>query len=80
MGKSGHIARKNALPSPGLGTPSIFFHLAEALQGDLGTISLNGIVILLSNSGESQEILQYTSLYKIYWRRDDCNYLRESLH
>lgn len=57
MGKSGHIARKIAATFSSLGTPSIFLHPAEALHGDLGTISSNDVVILLSNSGESQEIL-----------------------
>lgn len=57
MGKSGHIARKIAATFSSLGTPSIFLHPAEALHGDLGAISSNDVVILLSNSGESQEIL-----------------------
>lgn len=57
MGKSGHIARKVAATFSSLGTPSIFLHPAEALHGDLGMISSNDVVILLSNSGESQEIL-----------------------
>lgn len=57
MGKSGHIARKIAATFSSLGTPSIFLHPAEALHGDLGMISSNDVVILISNSGESQEIL-----------------------
>ena len=57
MGKSGHVARKIAATFSSLGTPSIFLHPAEALHGDLGMISSNDVVILLSNSGESQEIL-----------------------
>lgn len=57
MGKSGHIARKIAATFSSLGTPSIFLHPAEALHGDLGMISSNDVVLLLSNSGESQEIL-----------------------
>lgn len=57
MGKSGHIARKIAATFSSLGTSSIFLHPAEALHGDLGMISSNDVVILLSNSGESQEIL-----------------------
>ncbi len=57
MGKSGHIARKIAATFSSLGTPSIFLHPAEALHGDLGMVSSNDVVILLSNSGESQEIL-----------------------
>lgn len=57
MGKSGHIARKIAATFSSLGTPSFFLHPAEALHGDLGMISSNDVVILISNSGESSEIL-----------------------
>lgn len=57
MGKSGHIARKIASTFSSLGTPSFFLHPAEALHGDLGMISSNDVVILISNSGESNEIL-----------------------
>lgn len=57
MGKSGHIARKIASTFSSLGTPAFFLHPAEALHGDLGMISSDDVVILISNSGESQEIL-----------------------
>lgn len=57
MGKSGHIARKIAATLSSLGAPSFFLHPAEALHGDLGMISPNDVVILISNSGETQEIL-----------------------
>ena len=57
MGKSGHIARKIASTFSSLGTPSFFLHPAEALHGDLGMVSPNDVVILISNSGESHEIL-----------------------
>ena len=65
MGKSGHIARKIAATFSSLGTPSIFLHPAEALHGDLGMISSNDVVILLSNSGESQEILHILPSIKV---------------
>lgn len=57
MGKSGHIARKMAATFSSIGTPAFFLHPAEALHGDLGMISPNDVVILISNSGECQEIL-----------------------
>lgn len=57
MGKSGHVAKKIAATLSSLGTSSFFLHPAEALHGDLGMISANDVVILISNSGETQEIL-----------------------
>ena len=57
MGKSGHIASKIAATMSSLGTSSFFLHPAEALHGDLGMISKNDIVIAISNSGESDEIV-----------------------
>ena len=58
MGKSGHIARKISATLASLGMPSFFLHPAEAMHGDLGMVSENDIVFLLSNSGETYEILQ----------------------
>ena len=58
IGKSGHIAKKISSTMSSLGTPSYFLHPGEALHGDLGTITKNDIVIAISNSGESQEILR----------------------
>ncbi|MBR5774406.1 MAG: KpsF/GutQ family sugar-phosphate isomerase [Clostridia bacterium] len=57
MGKSGHIASKIAATMASLGTSSFFLHPAEALHGDLGMVSANDIVIAISNSGESDEIV-----------------------
>jgi len=56
MGKPGHIARKMSATLASLGTPSFFLHPAEALHGDLGMVSPNDIVIVISYSGESDEI------------------------
>ena len=56
MGKPGHIARKIAATLASLGTPAFFLHPAEALHGDLGMVSSNDIVIVISYSGESDEI------------------------
>lgn len=58
MGKSGHIARKMAATFSSLGTPAFFLHPAEALHGDLGMISQQDVVIAISHSGESEEILR----------------------
>ncbi len=58
MGKSGIIGRKIAATLASLGTPSIFLHPGEAVHGDLGMISCNDIVIIISNSGETEEIIR----------------------
>jgi arabinose-5-phosphate isomerase len=56
MGKSGYIAHKIAASFSSTGTPAFFIHPAEASHGDLGMITKNDLVILLSNSGETKEI------------------------
>ena len=65
MGKSGHIARKMSATFASLGSPSFFLHPAEALHGDLGMISSNDVVILISNSGENQEMLHMLPSIKL---------------
>lgn len=57
MGKSGHIARKVAATLASTGTPSFFVHPGEASHGDLGMIQPQDIVLALSNSGETDELL-----------------------
>ncbi len=57
MGKSGHVGRKIAATLASTGTPAFFLHPAEAYHGDLGMITSNDIVIAISNSGESSEIV-----------------------
>lgn len=57
MGKSGHIGGKIASTLASTGTPAFFMHPAEASHGDLGMITAGDIVIALSNSGESDELL-----------------------
>jgi arabinose-5-phosphate isomerase len=57
MGKSGHIGGKIASTLASTGTPAFFMHPAEASHGDLGMITAGDIIIALSNSGESDEIL-----------------------
>ncbi len=69
MGKSGHIAHKIAATLASTGTPSFFVHPAEASHGDMGMISKNDIVILLSNSGETTElkdIIAYCKRFGIF--------------
>ena len=57
MGKSGLVARKIAATLSSTGTPSLFLHPAEALHGDLGMITRGDVVIALSASGDTEEIL-----------------------
>jgi len=57
MGKSGHIGRKIAATLASTGTPAFFMHPGEAAHGDLGMVTKNDILIAISNSGESSEIL-----------------------
>jgi arabinose-5-phosphate isomerase len=56
MGKSGHIGRKIAATLASTGTPAMFVHPAEASHGDLGMITAQDLVLMISNSGESQEM------------------------
>ncbi|TWS19747.1 KpsF/GutQ family sugar-phosphate isomerase, partial [Tsukamurella sputi] len=57
MGKSGHIGNKIAATMASTGTPSFFLHPAEASHGDLGMITEDDVVLALSNSGETDEII-----------------------
>ncbi len=58
MGKSGLIGKKMSATFASTGTPSFFMHPSEAIHGDLGMISKNDIAIMISNSGETEEILR----------------------
>jgi len=60
IGKSGHIARKLAATLASTGTPAFFVHAAEASHGDLGMIAQGDVVIMLSNSGETDELTLLT--------------------
>lgn len=57
VGKSGHIGRKMAATFASTGTPAFFMHSTEGVHGDLGMITKNDVVIMLSNSGETKEVL-----------------------
>lgn len=64
IGKSGHIARKAAATLASTGTPAFFVHPAEASHGDLGMIAPGDVVLMLSNSGESDELVLLTPHFK----------------
>jgi arabinose-5-phosphate isomerase len=58
MGKSGIIARKLAATFSSTGTPAVFLHPAEALHGDLGVVQSDDVVVALSQSGETEELVR----------------------
>ena len=64
MGKSGHVARKIAATLASTGTPAIFVHPAEASHGDLGMITGEDVLVLLSNSGETPELADMVAYAK----------------
>ena len=64
MGKSGIVAQKIAATLSSTGTPSFFMHPAEALHGDLGMLVRGDVVIALSNSGETEEIVRLLELIR----------------
>lgn len=64
MGKSGHIGTKIAATLASTGTPSLFVHPAEASHGDIGMITPKDVVLALSNSGNTQEIVVLLPLLK----------------
>ncbi|MXQ71940.1 KpsF/GutQ family sugar-phosphate isomerase [Aeromonas caviae] len=69
MGKSGHVGRKISATLASTGTPSFFVHPAEAFHGDLGMITRDDVVILISNSGETDEILKLIPSLKHFGNR-----------
>ena len=64
MGKSGLICKKIAATLSSTGSPAFFLHAAEAFHGDLGLLGPSDVVIILSNSGETPEILQILNIVK----------------
>lgn len=68
IGKSGHVARKIAATLASTGTPSFFVHPGEASHGDMGMVTQDDVVLMLSNSGENPELsdlIHYTRRYDI---------------
>jgi len=87
IGKSGLIARKIASTLSSTGTPSFFLHPTECFHGDVGIISRDDIGILLSNSGETDELLQVVPVLRrigvkliAITGKDDCTLSRRSDH
>ncbi|WP_417462890.1 KpsF/GutQ family sugar-phosphate isomerase [Kordiimonas sp.] len=66
MGKSGHVARKISATLASTGTPSFFLHPAEASHGDLGMVTADDTLLLISYSGETQEIVQLLPSLKTF--------------
>jgi arabinose-5-phosphate isomerase len=64
MGKSGHIGHKIAATLASTGSPAFFVHPGEASHGDLGMITANDVVMLISNSGETSEVLNIIPVLK----------------
>jgi len=64
LGKSGIVASKISATFSSTGTPSIFIHPVEAMHGDLGIIQRGDLGLLLSNSGETPEVLQFLQIFK----------------
>lgn len=62
MGKAGHVANHMATTLSSTGTPSLFLHPSEAQHGDLGIIRENDVLLVLSNSGKTREILELVDL------------------
>lgn len=69
MGKSGHVGRKISATLASTGTPSFFVHPAEAFHGDLGMITPDDVVVLISNSGETDEVLKLIPSLKSFGNR-----------
>lgn len=65
LGKTGHVASKLAATFASLGTPAFFVHSCESLHGDMGMITKDDVVIMISNSGKSKEILNMLPSLKI---------------
>ncbi len=64
MGKSGLIARKIVATMNSTGTPAIYLHPTDAIHGDLGIVSKDDVVIMISKSGETEELYQLIPLFK----------------
>src|SRR3989338_7364255 len=64
MGKPGFIAQKISATLSSTGTPSLYLHPAEALHGDLGRVTKDDLILALSNSGETEEIIKFLPIVK----------------
>ncbi len=73
MGKSGLVGQKIASTMASTGTPAFFLHPAEGIHGDLGMIMKGDVVIAISNSGETEEILRILPSIKRLGSTSDCH-------
>lgn len=64
MGKGGIIGQKISATLSSTGTPSLFLHSAEAIHGDLGRVAKDDVILVISNSGETQEVIQFLPFIK----------------
>src|SRR5580658_5844142 len=64
LGKSGLIGRKTAATFASIGTPSLFLHAAEALHGDLGMLTADDVLLGISSSGETEELVELVESVK----------------
>lgn len=69
MGKAGHVANHMATTLSSTGTPALFLHPSEAQHGDLGIIRENDVLLVLSNSGKTREILELVALTHVLHSR-----------
>ena len=69
VGKSGLIGRKIAATLTSTGTPATFLHPVESVHGDLGIVGSDDVAILLSKSGESDELLSLLTAPASWWKR-----------
>jgi len=67
MGKAGQIAVSIATTFSSTGTPAVWLHPADAQHGDLGVVCKNDILLLISNSGKTREIIELVTLAKALW-------------
>ena len=64
MGKPGFVAQKISATLSSTGTPSLYLHPAEALHGDIGRVTKDDLILALSNSGETEEIIKFLPIVK----------------
>ena len=67
MGKAGHIGVNLAMTLSSTGTPSVFMHPGEAQHGDLGILQENDVLLMMSNSGKTREVLETMELAKMLY-------------
>ena len=72
MGKTGIIARKISSTFASTGTHSIYLHPAEGIHGDLGMVDHNDVILMISNSGETQELIDIIPYFKKHENKIIC--------